>query len=236
MPVYIEDELDAINKAGDDDFRKKLAVWKNTSKKKRTKNEPRRGTAVVQEYACLAFQQNCLLRKDGKGCIVCEDNGGGMGVLEDRCSGNLVSRVCACKLCQSNCMIEYKEGEEQRMRLAARWAEEEDESDVDGEDEQGREFAKSVMGFAESSRLFLEQNNDEVNISNVLSVMSHDMAHFEMEPNQRYLLRKAVGPQSLRVRGRHIRTLDRPPRSNNREKNNRLVSLLQSSFIYNKFN
>ena len=224
MPVYNEDELDAINEPGDDNYRRELVVWKHTLKKKRSKNEPRRSTAVVQEYACLAFQQNCLLRKDGKGCIVCEDNGGGMGVIEDKCSGNLISRVCAFKLCQSNCMIEYKEGEEQRMRLAARWSQEEDESDVDGEEEQGREFAKSVMGFAESSRLFLEQNDDEVNVSNMLSVMSHDMANYEMEPHQRYLLRKAIGPQTLRVRGRHIRTLDRQPRSSHREKNNRLVS------------
>ena len=120
-------------------------------------------------------------------------------------------------------MVEYKEGEEQRIRLAARWAEEESAPGSD-EDQQGRDFARSFMGFAKSSQLFLEQNNDEVNKSNLLTVMSKDMCNFEMTPHQRFLLRKGLGPCTLRVKEEHhIRTLDKPPRSGNRGKNNSLV-------------
>jgi len=56
MPVYDEDEIDTINKAKDDDHKRKVAVWKHISKKKRSsKTEPRRSTVIVQEYACFAF-------------------------------------------------------------------------------------------------------------------------------------------------------------------------------------
>jgi len=122
--------------------------------------------------------------------------------------------------CQSGCMVEFKEGEEQKIKIAARWAEVEgDESDLDDEEEQGRNFARSVIGFTESSKLFLQQNNDEVNTSNMLSVVSHNMTNYEMAPNQRYLLRNAIGPQILCVKGRHyIRSIDKPARSGNREK------------------
>ena len=37
MPVYDESELDAINEASETAFKKKLAVWKATSKKNRSK-------------------------------------------------------------------------------------------------------------------------------------------------------------------------------------------------------
>ena len=223
MPVYDESELDAINEASETAFKKKLAVWKATSKKNRSKTEPRRNAPAVQEFACFAFMQNCLLRKDGKGWGICEDNDGPIGVMNDESCGNLVGKICSCRVCRSTCMVEYKEGEEQRIRLAARWAEEESAPGSD-EDQQGRDFARSFMGFAKSSQLFLEQNNDEVNKSNLLTVMSKDMCNFEMTPHQRFLLRKGLGPRTLRVKEEHhIRTLDKPPRSGNRGKNNSLV-------------
>ena len=232
MPVYNESELDAINNASEIAFKKKLAVWKATSRKNRSKTEPRRTAPTVQEFACFAFMQNCLLRMDGKGCGICEDNGGPIGVMKDESCGNLVGKICSCKVCQSTCMVEYREGEEQRIRLAARWAEEVSEPGSD-DDQQGRDFCRSVMGFAKNSHLFLEQNNDEVNESNLLSVMSHDMTNFEMTPHQRFLLRKGLGPLTLRVKGKHhIRTLDKPSRSGNRGKNNRLVS---DNFILHSF-
>jgi len=85
------------------------------------------------------------------------------------------------------------------------------------------------MGFAESSKLFLQQNNDEVNTSNMLSVMSHNMSSYEMAPNQRFLLRKTIGLQTLCVKGRHyIRSIDKPARNGNREKNNKLVGSIIS--------
>jgi len=69
-----------------------------------------------------------LIGKDGKGCIVCADNFGGMGVVEDWSSGNFVSKRCSCMLCQSCCMVEFKKEEEQKIKMAARWA------DVEGYD------------------------------------------------------------------------------------------------------
>ena len=50
MPVYDEAELDAINEASEDMFKRKLAVWRTTSKKNRTKAEPRRSAPSVQEF------------------------------------------------------------------------------------------------------------------------------------------------------------------------------------------
>ena len=93
--------------------------------------------------------------------------------------------------------------------MASRWAEEDSEISGTDEDEQGRDFAKAVIGFAKSSSLFLQQNNNEVNSNNLLTVMSHDMTNFEMTAHQRFLLRKAIGPQTLHVKGKHhIWTLD----------------------------
>ena len=55
--------------------------------------------------------------------------------------------------------------------------------------------------------------------------MSHNMSNYEMAPNQRFLLRNAIWPQTLRVKGRyHIRLIDKPARSGSHEKNNKLVS------------
>ena len=80
--------------------------------KNRTKAEPRRSALLMQEFVCFAFMQNYLLRKDGKGCGVCEDNGGPIGVVADESCGNLVGKRCMCKVCVSTCMVEYKEGKE----------------------------------------------------------------------------------------------------------------------------
>ena len=117
MKLHSESALDAKEEAREEEYQKRRAGWERQPVGLRSKTEPRRKNASVQEYICSCYLLNCGGQDNGGNCPNCMI--AGVRMVQDP-KGRPGALVSDCPVCRCMCSIgPFKDTERASIYLAS---------------------------------------------------------------------------------------------------------------------